>query len=130
VHPLQQGAVTCYPQTKHTIVDGKVRSIDTYKSCSKGPVHVIQGNTGGMQAETFTQPAPAWSAIRFANGVIPPNRTESAVVADVSISLPEDWAYSNTFGFGVVTFCNATHLHYEAVPITGDIGVDDFWITK
>jgi hypothetical protein len=132
VHPLEQGVPTCYPQTKHVLKNGTLHAVDTYQSCNKGPVHVVQGNTGGMQAETFAQPQPAWSAKRFANGVIPPNRTEASLASSStgSVSIDADWAYTNTFGFGVVTFCNASHLHYEAIPITGDIGVDDFWIVK
>ena len=136
VHPLQQGVVTCYPQTSKSLVDGKVVKVDTYQSCGKGPVHVVQGNTGGMQLETFAQPAPAWSAVRFANGFIPPNITHEAVTPSGAFGGmggyggDRDWNYSNTFGFGVVTFCNSTHLHYNAIPITGDIGVDDFWVVK
>lgn len=131
VHPVQQGEVTCYPETHHVRKNGTLQAVDTYRSCNKGPVHVVQGNTGGMQEETFAQPAPAWSAVRFANGVIPPNRTEASLSGSSgAVSIDADWSYSNTFGFGVVTFCNATHLHYEAIPITGDIGVDDFWIVK
>ena len=134
IHPVEQGEVTCYPQKKHTIVDGKVTSYDMYQSCNKGPVHVVQGNTGGMQAETFAQPAPAWSAVRFANGIIPPNRTEASLEGSTTtattVGIDIDWAYSNTFGFGVATFANSTHLHYEVVPITGELGVDDFWIVK
>eukprot|EP00598_Pedospumella_elongata_P002502 CAMPEP_0184986312 /NCGR_PEP_ID=MMETSP1098-20130426/16092_1 /TAXON_ID=89044 /ORGANISM="Spumella elongata, Strain CCAP 955/1" /LENGTH=572 /DNA_ID=CAMNT_0027510525 /DNA_START=42 /DNA_END=1760 /DNA_ORIENTATION=+ len=134
IHPTLQGGVTCYPQRKRTVTGGKVHYVDTYKNCGTGPVHVVQGNTGGMQAETFTQPAPAWSAVRFANGFLTPNRTTEATSTLLG-TLPETlgrehWNYTNTFGFGVVTFVNATHLQYNAVPITGDIGVDDFWIVK
>lgn len=130
IHPLEQGNVTCYPETKHTYKDGKRHTVDTYQSCNKGPVHVVQGNTGGMQVETFAQPAPAWSAVRFANGFITPNITRGETGLQGEMLGREHWNYTNTFGFGVVTFCNVSHLHYEAIPITGDIGVDDFWIVK
>lgn len=133
IHPTLQSAVSCYPQRKRSVVDGKVRYVDTYKSCGTGPVHVVQGNTGGIQLESFAQPAPVWSAVRFANGFITPNKTSE--VTSLLGTLPEPlgrehWNYTNTFGFGVVTFVNSTHLQYNAVPITGEIGVDEFWITK
>jgi hypothetical protein len=127
VHPLENGVVTCYPQTTHSLAEGKV---DTYRSCNKGPVHVVQGNTGGMQFESFEQPAPAWSAVRFANGYIPPNRTHIEAYATGAVGIDLDWNYTNTFGFGVVEFCNATHLQYKSIPITGSLGVDNFWIVK
>jgi hypothetical protein len=46
------------------------------------------------------------------------------------VGIDLDWNYTNTFGFGVVEFCNATHLQYKSIPITGSLGVDNFWIVK
>ena len=125
VHPVRGGEVTAYPSSQ------QVNGADVYFSEGKGPVYVIQGNAGGMQAERWAQPAPAWSALRFANGFVTPNVT-SGVSSDglEQSSLPDDYEYANTFGFGVVTAHNATHLEYEVVPVSGDIGVDNFFVVK
>lgn len=50
-----------------------------YPAGVKGPMHIVQGNSGAMQVEKWVQPAPAWSAIRMANGYRVPsvNRTAS-----------------------------------------------------
>jgi hypothetical protein len=61
VHPVASGAVTVYPVKGHTHED---RLHDVYYSTGKGPVHVVQGNSGAMQFERWAQPAPAWSAVR------------------------------------------------------------------
>ena len=55
--------------------------MDVYHSMGKGPVQLMQGNAGGMQAEKFCHPAPEWSAFRMANGYIIPNNTRKADVA-------------------------------------------------
>lgn len=82
-----------------------------------------------MQVERWIHPQPEWSAVRFANGYIPPrgemNRNDPQLQGLILES-----NYSDTFGFGVATFANSTHLHYEAIPVTGSIGVDEFWIVK
>ena len=170
VHPVNKGEVTCYPEA-----DGDV---DVYHSEGKGPVYVVQGNAGGMQFETFVQPAPSWSAVRMANGFLPPNRTQEVldsegppkccfggVVPDTECDgldehdcyylpqcawgfsktcrgdvasfqrrdhdrVPEDYKYSNTFGFGVITAHNSTHMEYTSVPVTGSVGADTFYIVK
>jgi hypothetical protein len=103
----------------------------------KGPVYVVQGNTGAMQFEKWDQPQPAWSAVRFANGYAPRNKTHSVradggseeTVDDVEgVLLPTN--YSDTFGFGVATFVNRSHMYYRMVPVTGSVGEDLFWIIK
>jgi hypothetical protein len=85
-----------------------------------------------MQFESWEQPQPAWSAVRFANGYIPRNKTRSTVDAEEpsleGLILPSN--YTDTFGFGVAQFMNATHLYYRNIPVTGDIGHDSFWIVK
>ena len=118
VHPVINGTVTVKPSKIRGDFD---RPIDLYRSQGKGPVYVVQGNTGAMQVERWINPKPDWSAIRFANGVIPPQDGH----------IPNgDFAYSDTFGVGVATFMNATHLHYENHAVTGTEGVDEFWIVK
>jgi len=131
VHPVSKGAVTSLP------VEGKFGRPDVYYSTGKGPVHVIQGNTGGMQFESWVQPQPAWSAKRFANGYIPRNKTDAKLVSvegGVQLShpdLPQNFNYSNTYGFGVITAWNRTHMQYKAVADTESIvGTDEFWIVK
>jgi hypothetical protein len=85
-----------------------------------------------MQFESWTQPAPAWSAKRFANGFVPPNITHSQQGAGADtvsgVFLPTN--YTDTFGVGIITAMNSTHLQYSTMPITGNIGVDSFWIVK
>jgi len=116
IHPNVNGAVSQFP-TKY---DG----VDLYRPDNLGPIYVVQGNAGASQVEHWVQPKPEWSALRFANGYIPPN--------DIPREIPDfgDITYTDTFGFGVLTFMNSTHLHYEAVPVTGTLGVDQFWIEK
>jgi len=125
VHPVDDGVVTAYPV--HKLLLG-----DVYYSTGKGPVHVVQGNTGAMQWESWVQPQPAWSAIRFANGFIPLNRTNGVDYEGNNIDgpvLPSN--YTNTYGFGVVTAWNSTHLQYEAMADTdSSVGTDQFWIVK
>jgi len=89
---------------------------------------VVQGNTGAMQAEKWIQPQPAWSAVRFANGFVPRNKTHSELIEVEGVILPSN--YTDTFGFGVATFFNTTHMFYRNIPVTGDIGEDSFWIVK
>lgn len=121
IHPVSNGEVTVYPQRK------LLR--DIYYSTGKGPVHVVQGNTGAMQWETWVQPQPAWSAIRFANGFIPLNRTSTSDISVDGPVLPSN--YTNTFGYGVITAWNSTHLQYDAKADTdSDLGTDLFWIVK
>jgi Calcineurin-like phosphoesterase len=134
IHPVLQGEVTVYPTKSSKLPKDNV---DIYYSQSKGPVYVVQGNTGAMQGETWVQPQPAWSAIRFANGFVP--RNVSDVVASTEggsngnvggAVLPTD--YIDTFGYGVITAYNATHMYYRARADSNstDIGNDEFWIVK
>ena len=107
----------------------------------------MQGNAGGMQGERWLQPAPQWSAIRMANGFIAPNRTASSSSSSSSSSSYEVYqadiqadselegkilssTYSDTYGFGTLTFYNTTHLHYQSIPVTGTVGYDSFWVVK
>lgn len=129
IHPVSNMEVTSYPKHRPNGAGGLV---DVYHSEGKGPVYVVQGNTGAMQFETWTHPQPDWSAIRFANGYIPPpnpfrggERDDNHVGGVILES-----NYTDTFGFGSATFYNSTHLHYRNIPVTGDIGVDEFWIVK
>lgn len=129
IHPVQKEQVTLYPVKRP---NGEGKLIDVYHSDNKGPIYVVQGNTGAMQVETWVQPKPDYSAIRFANGFIPPNipdhNTLEAKQNLKGILLKSN--YTDTFGFGVATFHNSTHLHYSNIPVTGTIGVDEFWIIK
>ena len=118
VHPNVNGEVTVRPIPGHS---GENAGVDVYHSQGKGPVHVVQGNTGAMQFETWVHPKPRWSAVRFSNGYIPEIGVEGMILES---------NYTDTFGFGVATFINATHMKYSNIPITGDIGVDTFWIVK
>jgi hypothetical protein len=124
IHPVAGGQVTSYPEHRHLLPD-------VYYSTGKGPVHIVQGNTGAMQVETWIQPQPVWSALRFANGYIPLNRTDisvSGVHVDGPV-LPSN--YTNTFGYGVITAWNSSHMHYAAMADTeSSVGTDDFWIIK
>jgi len=123
IHPVQQGTVLVQPGSL-PIGEGGV-NVDVYSPEGKGPVQLMQGNAGGMQGETFIHPQPAWSAFRCAEGFC-------GVEADVGVDLESriNYQYSDTFGFGMVTFTNATHLQYRNIPITGTIGYDEFWIVK
>ena len=130
VHPVQNGLVTVYPES----FDG----VDLYRASGRGPVQVVQGNAGGMQFEKWQQPQPEWSAVRMANGFIPKNKTSEEVGVSAKgiiddIKLLKDYHYVDTYGFGVATFVNATHLYYQNVPVehekTGP-GYDSFWVVK
>lgn len=134
IHPVYKNEVLCYPshhQKKHL---DKGRP-DVYRCDGKGPVQVIQGNSGGMQEEKWVQPQPAWSAIRFANGFVPLNRSSNTLSAEGDVTgmgpIGLRHNYTDTFGFGVFTAHNKTHLHYEAFADTeNDLGTDSFWIIK
>lgn len=144
-HPAVNGEVTVFPDhiPHRDEATGHVSLVDVYHSTGKGPVYVVQGNTGAMQFETWTQPQPEWSAVRFANGYIPPKRSpfsrddhKHAAVGSGEEGDPEleglilKSNYSDTFGFGVATFYNSTHMHYRNIPVTGSIGTDEFWVVK
>jgi hypothetical protein len=124
IHPLNQSKVTRFPIKidKSDSNDGT----DAYFSTGKGPVYVVQGNTGAMQWERWGLPQPDWSAIRFANGW-EPNRVLPTNIVDYR----DKYNYTNTFGYGLITVENATHLYYEAFADTEDtLGTDRFWIIK
>lgn len=145
---MNAAEVTVFPTKGHTSED---RLMDVYHSTGKGPVYVTQGNTGAAQGETWVQPQPAWSAVRMANGFSPPNRTtvvdshirsagtfssgeeeRKSSLSSESVSveghvLPS--TYTDTFGFGLITVMNYTHLFYHSIPITGKKD-DKFWIVK
>jgi hypothetical protein len=126
VHPVVNGSVTVYPEK----YNGRPRGADVYKSEGKGPVYVVQGNTGAMQVEQWVNPRPDWSAVRFSNGYIPPKDKFSREGSDALKGLILNSNYSDTFGVGIATFTNSTHLHYQVYPVTGTIGVDEFWVVK
>ncbi len=174
VHPVYQGNVTCLPNHHLSNDEG----VDVY-TCGRsgdsgrdqGPVQVVQGNAGGMQAVRWEHPVPLWSAKRWANGYSPPSRSnnhdhgrsrsssssgsklDGSNINELSIDtgvdidaylgsdkpkftrdggnrVDVDIEYSDTYGFGVVSAYNATHLHYQSYPITGDWAVDEFWIIR
>ncbi len=136
VHPTKNGQVTVYPKHGPSLNHLNEKSkIDTYYSNGFGPVQIVQGNAGGMQAETWMHPQPAWSGVRFGNGMVPKNESKS-----VSMDIPgiiekikhiKDYDYKDTYGFGVATFYNRTHMFYENVPVTSHtVGHDSFWIVK
>jgi hypothetical protein len=139
VHPVKDGIVTVFPDKMKTSAR---ETVDVYRSTGQGPVIVVQGNTGGMQGETWMQPQPEWSAVRMANGFIPKNNTESALDGrgkqhDISIrgiveeiKKLKDYHYVDTYGFGVATFVNATHMYYQSIPVAHTIGYDSFWVVK
>ena len=117
-----------------------------YHSTGYGPVHVVQGNSGAMQFEQWVQPQPTYSAVRFANGWVPRNRThtlhsDSSSTDSTDIELELDTVYNtnleanrmdytDTFGFGSIVFYNSTHMSYSNIPVTGTIGTDIFWIVR
>jgi hypothetical protein len=128
---------------------------DVYYSKGKGPVHIMQGHAGGMQFERWTSPTPKWSAFRMANGLVMPSLKDSepygeqffdltdtsSQTADMMADLPlfpkamsinnDGFNYSHTYGFGVFTSFNASHLHYQAIPnVDGLTNHDEFWIVK
>ena len=129
IHPVNNYQVTVYPSNSGGS-GGDDDGDDVYYSKGFGAVHVVQGNSGAMQFENWNQPQPAWSAFRYANGYIARNITTynvTEIKADQGL-LPSN--YTDTFGFGVVSALNSTHLKYQMIPITGDIGKDTFWIVK
>jgi len=147
VHPVQAGVVTVYPERN-------AAGEDVYYSQGHGPVQVVQGNAGGMQAEKWVQPQPAWSAVRMANGFIPKNQTSTTVEGEgdsiwdrekgklhhleekyentviAHEVFDSDYDYVDTYGFGAATFVNSTHLFYQGIPVDGTVGFDSFWVVK
>ena len=103
VHPVKGGEVTVWPQKQllsppappgvaATTAEAKEVEMDVYylSESGTGPVHVVQGHAGGMQAERWLQPQPMWSAVRMANGYVPPNNTDAAVAATVTTMQGEE----------------------------------------
>jgi hypothetical protein len=116
---MQGSAISLLPRPGVTAEDLGSDVYDFAATDTRGPVFVVQGNSGGLQREKWVQPQPEWSARRFANGCAASDTDDMCLLS-----------YSDTFGFGVATFVNSTHLHYSAVPVTGTSGTDDFWIVK
>lgn len=87
---------------------------------------------GAMQDTLWVHPKPDWSALRFSNGFIPsdehPGPVDSHSIGVEGLILSSN--YTDTFGIGIITFANSTHLLYSCKPITGDIGTDNFWIVR
>jgi hypothetical protein len=89
IHPVKNGEVTVFPQQQANLQSVLTSSdhcnqycdlrgpVDVYHSLGFGPVHIMQGHAGAVQAERWTQPSPAWSAFRMANGLIPRNKSSS-----------------------------------------------------
>ena len=127
MHPSVNGEAITYPEKIST---GE-QEVDLYRSEGKGPVYVVQGNTGAMQFERWSNPRPEWSALRFANGFIPPKDvTQDASELKHLEGLILESNYTDTFGFGVMTVMNATHMQYKVIPVTGTVGTDEFWVVK
>ena len=130
ISPVDNFVVTSAPQKLH----GDSKGLDAYYSTGKGPVYVCQGNTGAMQAERWIQPQPEWSAVRMANGLIAHNRTSSRITAELNSdsSVGADlYNYPNTYGYGILTTVNSTHLLYESIPNTeAERFYDRFWVIK
>ena len=136
VHPVQDGQVTVKPSSAAWGPGGSL--VDVYESNGQGPVQVVQGNSGGMQEVSWEEPQPTWSAFRCSNGFVPKDK-ESTRVLEEALEMQldggrkedlVDYDYKDTYGFGLVTFANATHLQYRSIPVTGTIGYDEFWIVK
>lgn len=66
------------------------------------------GSAGAMQEESWVQPRPVWSAVRWA----------------VNLSTVEH--IEDFYGFGVVTCRNASYLKFEFVPISNNASVTPF----
>eukprot|EP01138_Halocafeteria_seosinensis_P012922 gb/GECG01013200.1/.p1 GENE.gb/GECG01013200.1/~~gb/GECG01013200.1/.p1 ORF type:complete len:539 (+),score=38.97 gb/GECG01013200.1/:1-1617(+) len=100
VHPNKNGTVVTRPR-QH----GNTQVYDN----PKAPVHVVSGTAGAVQRETWIEPSPSWSAVRFANQL---------------------WG---SYGYGWLETTNRTHLHYTFRPVQqgghSSIG-DDFWIVR
>ncbi len=124
IHPVQEGTVLVQPSSL-PLGEGS-SPVDVYSPEGKGPVLVMQGNAGGMQGgHRWVQPQPDWSAFRCSEGAC---RGGAEVGVDMDSEI--EYQYSDTFGFGMVTFNNATHLQYRNIPVSGTIGHDEFWIVK
>eukprot|EP00981_Chlorochromonas_danica_P002541 scaffold487_cov178-Ochromonas_danica.AAC.29 len=165
IHPVENGQVTVFPTHFHDGQEPLLQSAkgvirksgrpDVYYSKGKGPVHVMQGHAGGMQAERWISPTPAWSAYRMADGIVMPSLNVSAPYGDLFYDLSDnskqtydmlddlplfpkaldiDWDnfnYSHSFGFGLITAFNASHLHFQSIPnVDGLMNHDEFWIVK
>ena len=113
--------------------------VDVYENLLPGvPLYVTQGNSGAVQSERWERPAPDWSAVRWANGHAENWRQESdfdsrqintKIYSDLRPGERLPRHYSDTFGFGLVSFLNATAMLYESVPITGTF-CDKFMVVR
>jgi hypothetical protein len=138
MHPSINGEAITYPEklsVSSSIPSEEQQAVevevDLYRSQGKGPVYVVQGNTGAMQFERWAVPRPAWSALRFANGFVPPSDVarDPAELSRLEGLILES-NYTDTFGFGVMTVMNATHMQYKVVAVSGSLGTDEFWVVK
>ena len=134
IHPVSHGTVQVYP-TRVTDELGQVS--DAYYSTGSGPVKVVQGNSGALQFDFWYQPQPTWSAVRYSDGVMAPNRTGIEVkTSSDTFSLEmndndRNIHYLDSFGFGVISAVNRTHLQYKSHSNTNStILTDTFWIIK
>ena len=78
----------------------------------------------------------------MANGYVVPNITtlstieykNDQLISSIPFDVPEyynDIDYTDTYGFGVITFINSTHLYYKTVSDTETTTAkDEFWIIK
>lgn len=76
---------------------------DVYVS-PPAPVHLVVGTAGALQRESWLQPTPQWSAVRKADTL-------------------------DSYGYGLLTAHNATHLEFEFKGLGGGAG-DRMWIEK
>ena len=102
IHPVVNGSVVTFPSKKDH--EGN----DIYEN-PPAPAHVVVGTAGALQEEKWVQPAPSWSAARYANG--------------------DSGKYTDTFGYGQLKVFNRTHLRFNFRPISGAIK-DVFWLVK
>jgi len=135
------GHMHCYERV-HDVEDGDVKTFpipliddtDTYLNPT-GPIHVVVGSAGAMQFERWVHPQPVWSSTRFANGMDATRGADHEHIVDIQNQIEQDptlldgVTYTDTFGFGIVNYMNSTHLHFEWVPVTGELK-DEFWIVK
>ena len=58
---------TTRTRTRTLRAHARTRARTRYHNTS-APNYVVVGSAGAMQAETWTEPTPPWSAVRLANG--------------------------------------------------------------
>ena len=120
VHPNRNGTVVSLPNN--------ATGVPTYENPT-APVQVVVGSAGAMQVELWKKPTPAWSAVRFADGV--ENKLEDDGNSSRAKATAGSWHYENSYGYGKISVEGATKLTYEFVSIRDESPLKDtFVITK